>query len=151
MAGSPEEDIIAAKNILQLFAKGHFFSQDWGRFEKKDTTLLDFIHEDHCYHLVHGKEWDKVEKCCPIISGGLNPTLLKSFIDIMGGVDFITTMGAGIHAHPEGTKAGAKALIQACEAYQKKIDIHKYAKTHKELAIAIEFFEKTKEKREESA
>ncbi len=54
--------------------------------------------------------------------------------------DFITTMGAGCHAHPKGTKAGAKALVQACEAYQQKIDIKEYAKKHKELAQAIKFF-----------
>jgi ribulose-bisphosphate carboxylase large chain len=35
-------------------------------------------------------------------------------------------------------------MVQACEAYQKWIDIHKYAKNHKELARAIEFFEKKK-------
>jgi len=33
-------------------------------------------------------------------------------------------------------------LVQACEAYIKKIDIHEYAKDHEELAQAIEFFEK---------
>jgi ribulose-bisphosphate carboxylase large chain len=55
-------------------------------------------------------------------------------------------MGAGCHAHPKGTQAGAKAIVQACEAYQKGIDIHDYAKTKKELAEAIEFFEKPKKK-----
>jgi ribulose-bisphosphate carboxylase large chain len=34
-------------------------------------------------------------------------------------MDFITTMGAGCNAHPKGTKAGAKALLQACEAFQR--------------------------------
>jgi hypothetical protein len=29
MAGSPEEDVTAAKSILQLSAKGHFFNQTW--------------------------------------------------------------------------------------------------------------------------
>jgi ribulose-bisphosphate carboxylase large chain len=62
----------------------------------------------------------------------------------MGNVDFITTMGAGCHAHPKGTRAGARALVQACEAYQKGIDIKKYAKKHKELAEAIKFFSKKK-------
>jgi ribulose-bisphosphate carboxylase large chain len=81
-----------------------------------------------------------MKKCCPIISGGLNPLLLKPFIDLMGNIDFITTMGAGCHAHPGGTTAGAKALVQACEAFQKGIDIKKYAKTHKELAVAVKFF-----------
>jgi len=117
MAGSPEEDIIAAHNILRNKSQGHFFEQDW-----------------------HG-----MKKCCPIISGGLNPTLLKPFIEVMDNIDFITTMGAGCHAHPGGTKPGAKALVQACEAYTKGIDIKDYAKTHKELAQAIDFFTKAKD------
>ena len=62
----------------------------------------------------------------------------------MGNVDFITTMGAGCHAHPKGTKIGATALVQSCEAYTKGIDIHEYAKDHVELAESIEFFEKKK-------
>jgi ribulose-bisphosphate carboxylase large chain len=37
-------------------------------------------------------------------------------------------------------------LVQACEAYQKGIDIHEYAKDHVELAQAIEFFEKKENK-----
>jgi ribulose-bisphosphate carboxylase large chain len=71
--------------------------------------------------------------------------LLKPFIEIMGNMDFITTMGAGVHAHPNGTKSGATALVQACEAYKKNIDIKKYAKNHKELAQAMKFFSKNKE------
>jgi len=53
-------------------------------------------------------------------------------------------MGAGCHAHPRGTRAGATALVQACEAYMKKIEIADYAKDHTELAEAIEFFSKKK-------
>ncbi|MDR0608113.1 MAG: ribulose 1,5-bisphosphate carboxylase, partial [Candidatus Peribacteria bacterium] len=93
--------------------------------------------------------WRGLKKCCPIISGGLNPTLLKPFIDLMGNVDFITTMGAGTHAHPKGTKVGATALVQACEAFQKGVDIHEYATDHIALAEAIEFFEGEKRKKEE--
>jgi ribulose-bisphosphate carboxylase large chain len=69
---------------------------------------------------------------------------LKPFMDLMWNADFITTMGAGTHAHPDGTKAGATAMVQACEAFKKWIDIHEYAKDHEELARAIEFFEKKK-------
>ncbi len=147
MKGSPEEDVTAAKNILQLSAKGHFFSQTWSNVPEKDLDVMRVVNEDHAHHLIFQDDsWRGMKKCCPIISGGLNPTLLKPFIDVMGGLDFITTMGAGVHAHPKGTRAGARALIQSCEAYKKKIDIHKYAKTHKELAEAIEFFEKNKTK-----
>jgi len=145
MAGTPEEDITAANNILRLIAKGHVFTQSWAKLSEKDEDIVRLFHEDHGHHLVlKGDDWRGIKKCCPIISGGLNPTLLKPFIDIMGGTDFITTMGAGCHAHPDGTRAGARALVQACEAYQKGIKVEKYAKTHKELARAVEFFEKNK-------
>ncbi|MCK5321265.1 ribulose-bisphosphate carboxylase [Candidatus Pacearchaeota archaeon] len=143
MQGNPEEDITAANNILKLLAKGHFFEQSWATVPENDKDVLKLVHEDTAHHVIlEDDSWRGIKKCCPIISGGLNPTLLKPFIDVMGNVDFITTMGAGCHAHPEGTKAGAKALVQSCEAYVKKIDIKKYAKTHKELAEAISFFKK---------
>ena len=59
---------------------------------------------------------------------------------LLGDVDFITTMGAGYHAHPGGTKKGAKELVQACEAYKRNISIQNYAKEHEEFSQAIEFF-----------
>jgi len=143
MKGSPEEDIVAAKNILHLASKGHFFSQNWAQVPETDNQVVELIKEDYAHHTILEEDsWRGIKKCCPIISGGLNPTKLKPFIELMGEVDFITTMGAGCHAHPRGTHAGAKALVQACEAYKKGIDINDYAKTHKELAEAIEFFTK---------
>jgi len=36
------------------------------------------------------------------------------------------------------------ALVQACEAYKEKIEIEEYAKDHRELAEAIDFFSKKK-------
>ncbi|MBI5223914.1 ribulose-bisphosphate carboxylase [Candidatus Micrarchaeota archaeon] len=143
MAGSPKEDIVAAHNILHFKDKGHYFVQSWATIPPGDaeTKSLEKKDKDHKVILIDD-DWRGIKKCCPIISGGLNPTLLKPFIDVMGGIDFITTMGAGCHAHPDGTRAGATALVQACEAYSKKIDLVKYAKTHKELARAIAFFSK---------
>ncbi|MEK6833348.1 MAG: ribulose-bisphosphate carboxylase [Nanoarchaeota archaeon] len=143
MKGSPEEDVIAANNILHLKDKGHFFEQNWATIPEKDKDTINLVHKDIAHHIIlEDDSWRGMKKCCPIISGGLNPTLLKPFIDIMGSTDFITTMGAGVHAHPKGTKAGATALVQACEAYKKKISIEEYAKNHKELAEAIKFFSK---------
>ncbi|MBA4337135.1 ribulose 1,5-bisphosphate carboxylase [bacterium] len=143
MAGSADEDITAAHGILNLQSEGHFFTQSWGKISEQDQNLIDMVNQDIAHNVIlEDDSWRGVKKCCPIISGGLNPTKLKPFIDVMGNVDFITTMGAGCHAHPDGTKAGATALVQSCEAYLKGIDIHDYAKDHIELAKAIEFFEK---------
>lgn len=141
MQGNPEEDIVAAHNILYFEKQGHFFNQSWSKIPKQDKDAIKLTQSDIAHHLIlEDDNWRGMKKCCPIISGGLNPTSLKPFIDLMKTTDFITTMGAGCHAHPKGTKAGAKALVQACEAYQQKIDIKEYAKKHKELAQAIKFF-----------
>ena len=149
MKGSPKDDIIPAKSILHLAAKGHLFDQNWAQVPENDKQIIEIIKEDNANHIILEEDsWRGMKKCCPIISGGLNPTKLKPFIEIMGEVNFITTMGAGVHAHPKGTNAGAKALVQACEAYKKGIDIKEYAKTNKELKEAIEFFTKSKQAKE---
>jgi ribulose-bisphosphate carboxylase large chain len=143
MEGTPEEDIVAAHSIQRYKAMGHIFEQSWAKIPDNNEFAMKLVKDDMAHKVIlKGDEWRGLKKCCPIISGGLNPTLLGEFIDVMGNMDFITTMGAGCHAHPDGSRAGAKALVQSCEAYKKKIDIHKYAKTHKELARAIGFFEK---------
>jgi ribulose-bisphosphate carboxylase large chain len=145
MAWTPEEDVTAAHNIFGLVWPGHIFQQSRWTIPQHDEDWIKNVEMDHHQHLTlqdDSRRWMK--KCCPIISWWLNPTLLKPFIDVMWNVDFITTMGAGCHAHPKWTKVGATALVQACEAYQKGIDIHEYAKDHPELAESIEFFEKKK-------
>jgi len=147
MAGTPEEDVTAAHNILNLVADGHLFHQSRWTIPETDHDFVKNIILD----TMHGKvlqddsrRW--IKKCAPIISWWLNPTLLKPFIDVMWNVDFITTMWAWCHAHPGGTQKGATALVQACEANKLWIDIHEYAKDHEELAQAIEFFEKKENK-----
>ena len=145
MSGDKKADITAADGILKLVAQGHFFEQSWAKVPKDDKDVLKLVKADSHHHVIlEDDSWRGIKKCAPIISGGLNPIKLKPFIDIAGTTDFITTMGAGVHAHPNGTRAGAAALVQAMEAYKKKIDIKKYAKTHKELAEAIKFFTKSK-------
>ncbi|WP_462272561.1 ribulose-bisphosphate carboxylase [Methanohalophilus sp.] len=141
MKGTPEEDVVAAHGIQYLSSHGHFFDQSWAKIMETDKDAIELVNEDIAHHVILEKDsWRGMKKCCPIVSGGLNPVRLKPFIDVMGNVDFITTMGSGVHAHPEGTRSGAKALIQACDAYLQDIDIKDYAKNHRELAQAIEFF-----------
>lgn len=112
MKGDKEEDVMAVNVTFQEKSKGYFYEQDW-----------------------HG-----MKSCSPIASGGLNPTKLAAVIDAFGTTDFVTTMGAGCHSHPDGTRKGATALVQACEAWQKGVPIDEYAKDHEELARAIEKF-----------
>ncbi|WP_406661747.1 ribulose-bisphosphate carboxylase [Methanolobus sp. ZRKC3] len=143
MKGTPEEDVVAAHGIQYLSSQGHFFKQSWAKVPDSDKDVISLVNEDIAHHVIlEDDSWRGMKKCCPIVSGGLNPIRLKPFIDVMGNVDFITTMGSGVHAHPQGTQAGARALVQACDAYLKGIDVAEYAKDHEELAQAIDYFTK---------
>jgi len=54
------------------------------------------------------------------------------------GKDVVLQAGGGIHGHPDGTIAGAKAMRQAVEASMKRIPLKQYAKTHEELKKALD-------------
>lgn len=101
MAGSPEEDITAAHAIQNFKSEGYFFTQGWSTIPEVDKDAIRLERNDSSSKSILADDsWRGVKKCCPIISGGLNPTLLKPFIDVMGNMDVINTMGAGCHAHP---------------------------------------------------
>ena len=53
------------------------------------------------------------------------------------GKDVVIQAGGGIHAHPHGTVAGAKAMNQSVDATLKGISLKEYAKTHPELKEAL--------------
>lgn len=143
MKGTVSEDVTAANQILFAHAEGHFFDQDRGKIKLDDQDWKDIVLADAAHHVtLEYDSWRGMKKTCPIISGGLNPLKLQPFVEAIGHVDFITTMGGGVHAHPGGTHAGAKAQRQAGEALQKGISIQEYAKDHEELAQALEFYSK---------
>lgn len=143
MKGTVADDITAAHNIQYLKSTGHIFEQSWSQVPENDEDSLRLVEEDRLEHVIlEDDSWRGMKKCCPIISGGLNATKLRPFIEKIGNTEFITTMGAGTHAHPDGTKAGSRSIYQACEAYLKDIPIEEYAKDRPELAKAIEFFSK---------
>lgn len=73
----------------------------------------------------------------PVASGGLHPALVPEIMKYFG-IDVIIQAGGGIHGHDLGTMAGAKAMRQAVDAVLKGVSLSEYAKTHKELKIAIE-------------
>lgn len=72
----------------------------------------------------------------PVASGGLHPRLVPALMEFFG-KDFVIQAGGGIHGHPDGTIAGAKAMRQAVDATLKKIPLDEYSKKHKELRAAL--------------
>ena len=72
----------------------------------------------------------------PVASGGLHPRLIPKLMETFGN-DAILQAGGGIHGHPEGTTAGAKAMRQAVEATLELRSLADYAKNRRELAFAL--------------
>jgi ribulose-bisphosphate carboxylase large chain len=55
-------------------------------------------------------------------------------------VDVLFLCGGGIIGHPGGLVAGVKSVQQGWQAAIQGIDLQTFAKTHPELAQALEFF-----------
>ncbi len=158
MAGNPTIDVTAAQLALRIKAKGPYFEQVWSKIIETDADIKSAIDQEEkiwqqpVHELVKHrskhkdmseidvKDYRFVPKMCPIISGGLNAILLPKFLEVMGTIDFITTMGGGIHSHPMKTRAGAMAVVQSYEAWKQGVTLTDYAKDHEELKVAIDFY-----------
>ncbi len=101
-----------------------------GKMSETKTEVLENI--DALKTDLHGPK-----QVMPVASGGLYPGLVPALIETFGN-DVVIQAGGGIHGHPDGTVAGAKAMRQAAEAAIKKISLEEYAKTHKELQNALQ-------------
>lgn len=86
------------------------------------------------------QKWHNIKPVLGVASGGISPIITDKIINIMG-KDIIIQAGGGIHGHPKGTVAGARAMRQAIDAAIKKIPLEKYAKEHIELKQALEKWE----------
>lgn len=84
------------------------------------------------------QKWGVIKPMLPVASGGLHPGLLPEIFDIYGTTDIVVQAGGGTQGHPMGIEAGARAIMQAIEAYKKGISLDEYAKTKKELKSALE-------------
>ncbi len=99
---------------------------------------------------IHGirmpQKWGKIKPMLPVASGGLHPGLLPELFDIYGTMDIVLQLGGGTQGHPMGIEAGARAVMQAIQAYKEGISLDEYAKTRKELRAALEKWGYTKPK-----
>jgi ribulose-bisphosphate carboxylase large chain len=84
------------------------------------------------------QKWGTIKPMLPVASGGLHPGLLPQIFDIYGTMDIVLQVGGGTQGHPMGIEAGARAVMQAIEAYKQGISLDEYAETKKELKSALE-------------
>ncbi len=81
-------------------------------------------------------EMGDLKSVLPVASGGLHPRLVPALMETFGN-DFVIQAGGGVHGHPNGTVAGAKAMRQAVDATLGGKTLEDYAKNHRELAAAL--------------
>ncbi len=77
------------------------------------------------------------KKVMPVCSGGMFPGIVPKVVEAAGNNVQIQA-GGGVAGHPEGVRAGAKAMCQAIDSAFEGIPIEEYAKTHHELQLALD-------------
>jgi 2,3-diketo-5-methylthiopentyl-1-phosphate enolase len=73
----------------------------------------------------------------PMASGGITPKMVPAVMKDLG-TDIVIGSGGGIHAHPQGPVAGAKAFRQAIQATMQGRPLEEAAEEFPELKAALE-------------
>jgi ribulose-bisphosphate carboxylase large chain len=100
--------------------------------------LRDKVHLDRS----PGMGWDMIQDwhgrkpILPVSSGGLHVGLVYPLLDILG-TDVVIQLGGGIWGHPDGGRAGAKALRDAIDGYLEGKPIEECATGSPELRTAL--------------
>lgn len=104
------------------------------------TSIANVLREKKTHrkqHMLLDQDWGHIKSAFPVSSGGLHPGLVPEVMEIYG-LDMILLISGGIHGHPEGTRAGAKASMQAIEAVTEEMTLEEKAETCPELRSALD-------------
>jgi ribulose-bisphosphate carboxylase large chain len=82
------------------------------------------------------EDWHHIKPIFAVCSGGLHPALVPYLVETLG-KDIIIQAGGGVHGHPLGTEAGARAMRQAIDAVMNHVSLKEYAKNYNELRLAL--------------
>ena len=106
----------------------HTGTAGFGKLENEDTVgINEWLRSD-----LHG-----LRDVVPVTSGGLHPGIVDGVLDATGD-RVIVQAGGGIHGHPDGTEAGARALRASVEAYAEGRTLEEKAADSKPLAVALQ-------------
>ncbi|MFQ3318101.1 MAG: ribulose-bisphosphate carboxylase large chain [Natronomonas sp.] len=99
-----------------------------GKLENEDTAgINEWLQADFYGH----------NDVLPVASGGLHPGIVDQLLDALG-TNVLVQAGGGIHGHPDGTEAGARALRAAVEASVEGESLESRAESEPALATAME-------------
>ncbi len=87
--------------------------------------------------LLMDQDWGRIKSAFPVTSGGLHPGLVPDVLDIYG-KDVVLLVSGGIHGHPKGTRTGARAAMQAVDAWKEGVTLEEKAVKARELRQALE-------------
>ncbi len=99
-----------------------------GKLENEDTPGINEWLHGECHGLTD---------VLPMASGGLHPGLVPALFDALG-TNIGVQAGGGVHGHPDGTHAGAKAFRRAVEAASDGESLARAAEDTPELARALD-------------
>ena len=105
--------------------------------EKEVVQINELLKEDWKGFDKLRENWGKIKPVLPIASGGLHPGLVYKLVEILG-TNLVINFGGGLHGHPQGSGAGARAAVQAVEAATKGIPLKFYSHNHIELKQALD-------------
>ena len=83
------------------------------------------------------QKWYNIKPVLGVASGGVYPGIVPKMLKAMGN-NILIQAGGGVHGHPDGTIAGAKAMRQSIDAVMQNKSLKEYSKTHEELKRALE-------------
>jgi len=103
------------------------------------VAVADTLRESHVRPrkgMLLEQDWGHIKDAFPVTSGGLHPGLVPDVYKIYGD-EMVLLVSGGIHGHPKGTRAGAKAAMDALEAAMDGESLESKAKRSKELSEAL--------------
>lgn len=100
-----------------------------------DCCIMDKSKGNEKMHILP-QNWDGIKAMFPVASAGSGVSSIPELMNIFG-KDVIIDCSSGIHSHPMGTSAGAKACRQAIDAKLAGISLEEYGKSHAELQTAL--------------
>lgn len=128
--------LIGVDNIHIGTVVGKLDSPKEDVLDMRDLLLKREISEETNRRLA--QSWGNIKETLPVASGGLHPGVLPEVMTVYGTTDMILQVGGGMHGHPDGTHSGAKASVQAIEAWREDISLEEKAKSHPELKKALD-------------
>ena len=98
------------------------------------AEILDERYEQNLKALRY--PFQHIKPTLPMPSGGITQGMVEKCMK-EAGKDILIGSGGGIHSHPDGPIAGAKAFRQAIDAVMQGKNVREVAKEKKELGIAL--------------